>query len=316
MKYRPPFATVLLMAIVAGAPANFFAQTSKSVDGRILSLGCDARLQKRGPGTEVKLSPSRDIGLGLAMGNKVRCIGLGSMEVLVPAGKIEVKASQGWFTIEAVPPDQSIREIADQLRNFGVVGATRGNAADSRILWPAENAAVVPEHFDIRWKPVAQKIELTILSEAKDVTLWGPIEADGSKGSLKSDEVASALAAYKTKSANPSLILTVTFANASDWEEAHFSLLNGRQEQELNTQLDFWEKHTQGLALLLGRSYCFSRHKLFAEAADEYDSALVSAPESRYLLEEAIEANRLAGRPTRVKELQTRLESQPKETNP
>jgi hypothetical protein len=316
MKYRLPLATFLLVATIAGAPTDFYAQTPKSVDGRILSLGCDARLQKRGPGTEVTLSPSRDIGLGLTVGNKVRCIGLGSMEILVPAGKIELKASQGWFTIEAAPQDQSNREIADQLRNFGVVGATRGNATDSRILWPAESSAVVPEHFVIRWKPVSQKIELSVLSEAKDVTLWGPIEADGTKGSLTSDQVASALAAYKTKSANPALILTVTFANASDWEEAHFSLLNGRQEQELNSQLDFWEKHTQGLALLLGRGYCFSRHKLFAEAADEYDSALVSAPESRYLLEEAIEANRLAGRPSRAKELQTRLESQPKEPNP
>ena len=47
-----------------------------------------------------------------------------------------------------------------------------------------------------------------------------------------------------------------------------------------------------------------------AEAAEEFDSALDSASESRYLLEDAIQANRLAGRTSRVKELQTRLASQ------
>jgi len=88
-----------------------------------------------------------------------------------------------------------------------------------------------------------------------------------------------------------------------------------RQEQELNAQLDFWEKHTDGLALRLGRGYSFTRYKLFAEAAEEYESALISAPDSRYILEDAIQANRLAGRPSRVKELQTRLASQPEAAN-
>ena len=145
--------------------------------------------------------------------------------------------------------------------------------------------------------------------------LWGPTEVDGGVGSLKSGELSSALAAYKAKAASPSLILTLTLANSSDWEEVHFSLLNARQEQELNAQLDFWEKHTEGLALRLGRGYSFSRFKLFADAAEEYDSSLSSAPESRYLLEDAIQANRLAGRPSRVKELQARLASQPEATN-
>ena len=91
-------------------------------------------------------------------------------------------------------------------------------------------------------------------------------------------------------------------------------MLNGRQEQELNAQLDFWAKHTDGLALLLGRGYSYTRHKLFAEAAEEYESALSSASESRYLLEDAIQANRLAGRMSRVKELQARMASSPKAT--
>jgi hypothetical protein len=139
---------------------------------------------------------------------------------------------------------------------------------------------------------------------------------DGAAGSLKSDAVSSALVAYKMKAGSPGLILTLTLANASDWKEVHFSFLNSKEEQELSAQLDYWEKHTDSLALHLGRAYSFSRHKLFAEAAEEYDSALNSAPESRYLLEDAIQANRLAGFPSRVKELQTRLASQTQAAKP
>jgi predicted Zn-dependent protease len=145
------------------------------------------------------------------------------------------------------------------------------------------------------------------LSEEKDATLWGPVEVDGSAGSLQSDAIVQALAAHKAKAGSQGLVLTLTPANSSDWEEVHFSLLRGRQEQELNAQLDFWATHTDGLALRLGRGYIYTRNKLFAEAAGEYDSALSAAPESPYLLKQAIDANQRAGRASRVQELQKRL---------
>jgi hypothetical protein len=313
MRFSPT--AILLAASVTAAAADSRAQTPVVVAGRILSVNCDARLNKNGAKADVTLLSPRDIGLGLSEGDRVQCLGTGDMEVLVSDGTQKINVPRKWFLIPPLPVNSSYPKedtaIADALKNYGVSGATRGNAADSRILWPSENSAVVPEHFVVRWAPVPQKIELSILSEAKDVTLWGPAEVDGSAGSLKSDAVSSALAAYKTKPGSPGLILTLTLANTSDWEEVHFSLLNARQEQELDAQLDFWEKHTEDLALRLGRGYSFTRHKLFAEAAEEYDSALMSAPESRYLLEDAIQANRLAGRASRVKELQTRLVSLP-----
>lgn len=319
MKLRFSLTAIVLAASVAAAAADSHPQTPDVVAGRILSVHCDAHLNKNGTKVDVALLSPRDIGLGLSAGDQVQCVGAGYLEVLVSEGTKKIMAAQKWFAIPTLPKDpkfpQENTEIAKALKKYGVSGATRGIVADSRILWPTENSAVVPEHFVIRWTPVAQKIVLSILSEAKDVTLWGPAMADGEAGSLKSDAVSSALAVYKTKPGSPGLILTLTLANSSDWEEVHFSLLNGRQEQELGAQLDFWEKHTEGLALRLGRGYSFLRHKLFAEAAEEYDSALNSAPESPYLLEDAIQPNRLAGRSSRVKELQTRLASLPETAN-
>ena len=235
------------------------------------------------------------------------------MELLLPAGPRQIKVEDGPIPISPRSYKDPLfaKSIADALTGYGLPGATRGNATESRILWPSENSAVSPEHFVVRWAPVAQKIELSIMSDAKDVTLWKLPGVDGSAGSFKSDTISSALAGYKKKAANPALVLTLTLANSGDWEEVHFSLIGGRQEQELNAQLDFWEKHTDGIALRLGRGYAYSRFKLFADAADEYESALNSAPASRYLLEDAIRANRLAGRPSRAKELQARLASQP-----
>jgi hypothetical protein len=318
MRFSPT--AILLAASVTATAADSRAQAPVVVAGRILSVHCDARLYKNGAKADVTLLSPRDIGLGLSEGDRVQCLGTGDIEVLVSDGTKKINVPRKWFPIPPLPVNSNNPKedtaIADALKNYGVSGATRGIAADSRILWPSENSAVVPEHFAIRWAPVPQKIELSILSGAKDVTLWGPTEMDGTAGFLKSDAVSSALAAYKMKAGSPGLILTLTLENSSDWEEVHFSLLNGRQDQELVAQLDFWQKHTDGLALRLGRGYSFARHKLFAEAAEEYDSALNSAPESRYLLEDAIQANRLAGRPSRVKELQARLASQPQAANP
>jgi hypothetical protein len=294
MKLRFSLTVTLLAAIVAAATTNSRAQTKnvqtgEVVAGRIMSLHCDARLLRKGTHDEAKLLYPRDIALGLAAGDAIRCNGPGYLEVLVFSGTTRITPSKKPFPIPPLPPDPKYPEdkiIAESLTGYGVSGATRGTTADSRILWPAENSAVVPEHFAILWAPVGQKIVLSILSEAKDVTLWGPTEMDGGGGSFQSDAVSSALASYKAKPGRAGLVLTLTLANSSDWEEVHFSLLNGREERELNSQLDFWGKHADGLALRLGRGYSFSRHKLFAEAAEEYDAALNSAPESRYLLED------------------------------
>jgi hypothetical protein len=53
-----------------------------------------------------------------------------------------------------------------------------------------------------------------------------------------------------------------------------------------------------------------TRHKLSKEAAEQYNSSLSYAPEIRYLKEDAIQAIRLAGRPSCLKQLQTRLATQ------
>jgi hypothetical protein len=322
MTMRFSLTAILLTAGVAGAVAGSHAQTTNVVAGRIVSVHCEAHLQKKDKQADARLNAPRDIALGLSAGDRVQCVGDGYLEVLVFDGTKTVTAKQNpkGFAIPDLPPDSSNPKedtiIAKALVGYGVSGATRGISTGSRILWPSEGSAVVPEHFVVRWAPVPQKIVLSILSEAKDVTLWGPTEVDGAAESLKSDAVSSALAAYKTKPGNTGLVLTLTLGNSSDWEEVHFSLLTGKQEQELSTQLQFWEKHTDGLALRLGRGYSFTQHKLFAEAAGEYDSALDTAPESRYLLEDAIQANRLAGRASRVKALQIRLASQPQAAVP
>ena len=310
MKMRIFFATILLATGVVTAPTRSVAQSTRQpAEGRILDLKCEARLIQKPKESEVALHSPRDIGRDLRAGNRIRCLGAGSMQVLIPEGPKKLTADQGWLEIQPVPLNSPFPDIARALERYGIPGASRGTPHNLRILWPSENSVVLPEHFAIRWRPIAQKIELAILSEAKDVTLIGPTEVDGEAGSLQSDAIVSALAAYKAKPGSQGLVLTWTLANSSNWEDIPFSLLRGKQEQELNAQLDFWQSHTEGLALLLGRGYTFMRYKLFEEAAEEYDSALNTAPESPYLLKEAIDANSLAGRASRVKDLQARQAS-------
>lgn len=280
------------------------AATPSAPAGEILNVQCEPRIQPR------KKDPVA-IGLILNAGDIVECAGKGYLELLLPEGKRVLTHEMGQLKIDEVHA-APYPEILNAIRRVGVSGATRGNAADARVRWPADGSVIVPEHFEVRWAPVSQKVTVAILSEAKDATVWGPAELDGVSGRLKSEAAAAALEAYKKKSANPRLVLTVTFGEPSDWEEVHFSLLAGRPEQELNTQLDFWAKHTDGLALHLGRGYTFQRYKLFSEGADEYETALTAAPDSPYLLTDAIDADRLAGRLERANELQSRLASQAK----
>ena len=68
MKIRFSLTAILLAASVAGSPSNSHSQTTGPVAGRIVSLNCDARLQKNGAQTEAQLSSSRDIALGLFVG--------------------------------------------------------------------------------------------------------------------------------------------------------------------------------------------------------------------------------------------------------
>src|SRR6202167_5359242 len=244
MNIRFSLTVILLGATVASAAADSHAQTAGAVAGRIVSVQCAARLQKNGTQGEVQLSSPRDIALGLSAGDRVQCAGAGYLEVLVSTGTKKITASDSWFTIPPLPPDPAFPKadavIAQSLANYGRAGATRGNATDSRILWPSANAAVLPDRFVIRGAPLPQKIVLAVISESKDVTIWGPTEVDGGAGSLESAALSSALTGYKAKAGGTALILTLTPAKSSDWEEVHLSLLNARQEQELNAQLDFW----------------------------------------------------------------------------
>jgi hypothetical protein len=305
---RLTLAVLVLGASVGGFVPDCAAQNGEALDGRIAETTCKGKgaYLLRG-GKKLDLS----YGMGLKGGDVVYCSGPGQVNVVLPKGKRVVDAKHNGLPIFKITDTPEYPIIAEYLTGYGLAGATRGRPPDSRILWPEDGSVVVPEHFVARWVPVTQKVTLTIMSEVKDVTVWGPTEIDGASGSLKTNEISSALASYKAKSANPKLVLTITFANASDWEEVNFSLLKGREEQELNSQLDFWAKHSDGLALHLGRGYSFTRYKLYSEAAQEYESALNAAPESPYLLEDAIRAERMAGRDSRVKELETRLKSQP-----
>jgi hypothetical protein len=312
MTPRVPFTSVLLMIVVIGvigAPRQVRGQEAEPVDAKIVSIDdkCRAQIKKHNSPSWRPLDRAKSVWLPLTRGDQLQCLGDGQMEILIPTGKTPVRKSPNPYQVAAIQEDTKPNAIAEELSGLGLVGATRGRSADSRIFWPADGSAVIPEHFEVRWAPVEKKITLTIMSEAKDRTIWGLSEVDGKTGNLKNEALSAALSAYRIQPGGSALVLTLTIGEASDWEESHFSLLNGREQEELNAQLEYWAAHTDGLALHLGWGYSFSRHRLFAEAAEEYEAALRSAPDSPYVLKDAMRADRLAGEATRAKELQLRL---------
>jgi hypothetical protein len=294
------------MVLLASASA---AQTQEppKIDARIVALNCAAELATMGSSRPVALRSSRDVGRALSEGDQIRCIGDGYLELFVCEEKKRVNSSQGWFPIPPLPAKPPFCRIGEALRKYGVPGGTR--AGGSLILWPYDGSTVNPETFVIRWVPVQEKIELAIRVAGKNVTVWGPVKEDGTIGLLKPDSISAILMAYRSQSEQSDLILSLSLREGTKWEDAHFSVLTSQQEHDLTAELSSWATWANAVALHLGRAYSFTHFRLFVEAADEYDSALRGAPESPYLLEEAIEMNRLAGKNDRVQELQRLLKA-------
>ncbi len=303
----PLLLAVSALALGVALPAlDCAAQSSEPADARIMKMKCSPAWFKRDKERR-QLSERQDSGLRLRAKDEVQCSGEGFIELLLPAGFRQIRKTDGNIVIAPIDSDpQYTKEIVNDLKKLGVPGATRGHTATSRILWPVEGSAAAPEHFSVRWPSAPGKIRIAVLTESKDTTVFGPAEVEGTSGSFQSPTLSAALAALQAKAPNPQLVVTITFGDANDWEESHFSLLGARQKQQLAADLDFWDKHATDLALHLGRGYVYSKYRLFAEAADEYDSALSAAPESPSLLDDAIEANLAAARTPRAKELQSR----------
>jgi hypothetical protein len=166
---------------------------------------------------------------------------------------------------------------------------------------------VMPEQFIIRWNqgPAIRTIAL-IIQEPGGREIWRQDVVDGARGSLASEASRQALTKYRAENGEGPLLLRLVDSDGNN-TQVTFSLLSVSREQSLRQDLALWDRETARLMSHLGRASVFAGASMFAPAAEEYDSALVAAPESRDLLVRTILAYRRTGNVGRVEELTKRL---------
>jgi hypothetical protein len=136
--------------------------------------------------------------------------------------------------------------------------------------------------------------------------LWSKkgITAEATK--LDSEEAGKALMDYQETEGKEGLVLVMKLAESNE-HRVTFFLLSKQIEQELQNELTLWDKLEDPILKAIGRAYEYSRRGLFVESAEEYETALKSAPDSLDLIRSAIEANRQIGNYVRVEQLNKKL---------
>src|SRR5205823_10326408 len=103
------------------------------------------------------------------------------------------------------------------------------------------------------------------------------------------------------------LLLDLTDDNGTE-TVVRFTLLPSRSEVPLDRELRAWDAEPEdSIMRYLGRAYTYRKFGMYSEAANECETALKLAPESRYLLVAVIEAERDTGNTARERELRKRL---------
>lgn len=249
---------------------------------------------------EVRLDPAKDRYRGLCSGEQVRCEGSGSLKLLLNGKPRTVTARDGWFPIP--PPVRTVGPAEGAISEYGrLLGGER--PVNSAITSPADGSQVRPESLVIRWtpRPSLKTITLSIRTGSGE-ELWKRPVQDASTGELADDAARAALVQHRARGGKGPLTLRMAGLDGS-LDEVHFDLLPADQEKSLKEELALFDGKP-GLLRRVGRAYAFSKRRLYAEAAEEYEAALKEAPESAALTERAIYWHRKAGNTVRAEELE------------
>lgn len=272
-----------------------------------------AVLWRPSPGArEERLDPRADAARRLYPGEQVRCTRGSNLRLWLGRRRRTVYPS-AWFTIPRAAPSRSnpARRMLDDYGRVG--GLDRGN--QSKILSPSENSIAVPGQFSIRWVPSAAGCTLSLtMRDVGGELLWRHEDVDGASGLLTDDGawrffkggVRQVLVRYRDETGRGPLTLQLDDSCGGEYRVS-FLLLSGESEQSLERDLSSWGKEAGTLLRHLGRASVYSRYGVFPQAADEYESALREAPDSRHLLIRTIKAHRQTGNFLRARELEKRL---------
>jgi hypothetical protein len=203
------------------------------------------------------------------------------------------------------PPRKAPTELEakarEAIRNYSRAGASERGEDDGILLAPASGSAIIPTTFVIRWVPAEGPVSFRL--RADDRTIWHETVEDGSRGVLES------AAARKAIVDSGATSLKLVASSAAGKGEMLFSILSPAEQTELDREMKFWDSQESSFLRHIGRASAFANRRLFAEAANEYETALHESPDSPDLISATLRAEKRAGNAARVTQLQSHLPS-------
>jgi len=281
----------------------------------ILELSGPVYLQMAGGG-ELKLDARKDKGRVLSGDVTLRCGpgGTARIQTLTDVRTIREADNRVFLGELQLQKSTSLEEkygkVLEELRNYGLPGASRGGERATGIYSPSDQSAVRLNKFQIRWIPLENNAPVFLsLETTSGKHLWASDQLNGAGGKPSAViEIAARKALEDEQSGRGASTFSLVLREVSGVRRSvTFSLLSQKNEEEVSRALGEWEQTSDPLFRTIGRAYVLRHARLMAETAEEYEDALKLAPGSITLLNAAIDANEKSGNTARANELKKAL---------
>jgi hypothetical protein len=301
-------AVALLIAITGGLtrPESTWIEDDPELIGWITPIKGPAYVIPRGQTTRITHNGPQDR-RGLHGGDRVGCEANGSYELFINNQVIPRSWSRSPYPIPMIAPptDPQTRQALQAYGHLG--GRTRPGPQD--ILSPSAENNVSPELLVFRWVKRPGLIFLSVTTQRGGQIIWEANSINGQAGELVSAEARNRMREYRRDGGTEGLVLTL--GGGGRIARANFTLLTEDADTALQTELRQWSQTQNSLLKHVGRAETFSRNKMFAEEAQEYEDALRENSSSIFLKIKVRDAQRALGNTRRVTELERLI---PRET--
>jgi hypothetical protein len=258
-------------------------------------------------GRETVLDPKLDVGRVLLSGEKIRCGPRGEMRLRLDRGTRVIGAGAS-FTLPVVRVEAAGATLQAIRTFYRRAGRERGGAL--ALCAPAPGSVARPGTLKLRWvsQPEIRSVSLS-LRTASGRLLWRQGGISAASGELVSAEAREALGKHRAARGEADLVQELTDPSGAH-AEGEFSLLGTVEEKALDRELAVWSREPHDSPMgYVGRASVWSKHRMLAEVAEEYEAGLRVLPQSRALLQAAVDAHLETGNSRRVDELRKRLEA-------
>jgi hypothetical protein len=295
---------ILICAFAALVPGYSFCE--EKVPAIIDQLSGPVFWKQSKDSPQVTLKES-DVAKKVFAEERLKCDAGATLKVIIYDKLQEIRCPSGWFPIPSVSP-QIAKSKIEAATTYGR-GGGRDRSQSTGVFAPADYSEVQIGKFDIRWNPGVAMTSFSLVAlEGQAKEIWKEtLASSDSSGRFTSKAAKDALLKYRQEVGDGTLVLKWETA-AKEKGYVRFSILLPDEEAKLQADLSEWDKEPEGLLRRLGRASVYDRHKMFSEAADEYEAALKIAPKGHDLILRTAEAHRRTGNYVRQEELTKQIQ--------